>query len=580
MSHQDELISSDIHAYLAQHENKELLRLLTCGNVDDGKSTLIGRLLHDSKMIYEDQLEAIKSDSIKSGTTGDEIDLALLVDGLQAEREQGITIDVAYRYFSTAKRKFIIADTPGHEQYTRNMATGASTCDLAIILIDARHGVQTQTKRHSYITSLLGIKHTIVAVNKMDLMDFSEQVFNDIRNDFLDFSEGLEMNDLHFVPMSALNGDNVVNASTSTPWYKGQPLMELLETVKISADRNFDELRFPVQYVNRPNLNFRGYCGTLASGVVKPGDEISVLPSGKRSKVKSIVTYDGDLEQAFAPMSVTLTLEDEIDVSRGDMIVHANHEPVATDRFSANLVWMSENAMLPGKEYLIKIGTTTVTGHVSSLRHKIDVNTLDQQPGSELALNEIALCEFSLDRPVIADDYASHQGTGSFIVVDRLSNLTIGAGMISQSVGHNGVQISDASELSDIALVSPADRTRRFGQNAAKLYISGANSEQRQAVANTLEKQLFDQGRAVTVISDAQLQLAVNQDLGSDDACREQAAMRLDAVAELMVKAGLICLCLTPEAPKYAEHSVKVDGDNPISAIKDASAQLKQAGII
>lgn len=580
MSHQDELISSDIHAYLAQHENKELLRLLTCGNVDDGKSTLIGRLLHDSKMIYEDQLEAIKSDSIKSGTTGEEIDLALLVDGLQAEREQGITIDVAYRYFSTARRKFIIADTPGHEQYTRNMATGASTCDLAVILVDARHGVQTQTKRHSFITSLLGIKHTIVAVNKMDLMDFSEQVFNDIKADFEDFAQGLEMNDVHFIPLSALNGDNVVNQSESTPWYTGKPLMETLESVEIASDRNFDELRFPVQYVNRPNLNFRGYCGTLASGIVKPGDEISVLPSGKRSKVKSIVTYDGDLEQAFAPMAVTLTLEDEIDVSRGDMIVHANHEPVATDRFNANLVWMSEDAMLPGKEYLIKIGTTTVTGHVSSLRHKVDVNTLEQQPGSELALNEIALCEINLDRPVIADDYSLHQGTGSFIVVDRLNNLTVAAGMISKSHGHNGVQISDSTELLDASEVSVDDRARRFGQSAAKLYITAGNSQQRQAVANTLEKQLFDQGRAVTVISDTQLQQAVNQDLGSDDACREQASMRLDAVAELMVNAGLICLCITPQAPGHAPLSVKVDSENPSNTVNDAIAVLKKAGIL
>ncbi|MEH6651924.1 MAG: sulfate adenylyltransferase subunit CysN [Motiliproteus sp.] len=580
MSHQDELISSDIHAYLAQHENKELLRLLTCGNVDDGKSTLIGRLLHDSKMIYEDQLEAIKSDSVKSGTTGDEIDLALLVDGLQAEREQGITIDVAYRYFSTARRKFIIADTPGHEQYTRNMATGASTCDLAVILIDARHGVQTQTKRHSFITSMLGIKHTVVAINKMDLMDFDEQVFNNIKADFEDFAQGLNMPDVHFIPLSALNGDNVVNASESTPWYTGKPLMEILESIEIASDRNFDELRFPVQLVNRPNLNFRGYCGTLASGVVKPGDEISVLPSGKRSRVKSIVTYDGDLEQAFAPMAVTLTLEDEIDVSRGDMIVHANHEPVATDRFNANLVWMSEDAMLPGKEYLIKIGTTTVTGHVSSLRHKIDVNTLEQQLGSELALNEIALCEFNLDRPIIADDYSKHQDTGSFIVVDRLSNLTVGAGMISQGVSHNGVQISDSTELHDSAQVSVDDRARRFGQSGAKLYITAANSQQRQAVANTLEKRLFDQGRAVTVISDSQLQQAVNQDLGSDDACREQAAMRLDAVAELMVNAGLICLCATPQAPGHAQLSVKVDSENPVNTVNDAIAVLKQAGIL
>ncbi|MEH6824513.1 MAG: sulfate adenylyltransferase subunit CysN [Motiliproteus sp.] len=579
MSHHDELISSDIHAYLAQHENKELLRLLTCGNVDDGKSTLIGRLLHDSKMIYEDQLEAIKSDSVKSGTTGEEIDLALLVDGLQAEREQGITIDVAYRYFSTARRKFIIADTPGHEQYTRNMATGASTCDLAIILIDARHGVQTQTRRHSFITSLLGIKHTIIAINKMDLVDYSEQTYNDIKADFLDFAEGLNMPDVQFVPLSALKGDNVVNPSESMPWYTGLPLMETLETVQIDSDRNFDDLRFPVQYVNRPNLNFRGYCGTLASGVVKPGDEITVLPSGKRSKVKSIVTFDGDLPQAFAPMSVTLTLEDEIDISRGDMIVHAGQEPVATDRFNAHLVWMHETALLPGKEYLIKIGTTSVTGHVSSLRHKIDVNTLAHLPGSELALNEIGLCEFSLDRPVIGDDYATHADTGCFIIVDRLSNLTLGAGMITQTLGHDAVQHSDDVTLSDKALVSPLDRARRFGQQPAKLYICGANHDQRTAVAHAVEKQLFDLGRAVTVISDAQLQLTINQDLGDDDG-GEQALRSLDAVAELILNAGLICLCVVSDAPSTAQHCLRVDSENPEDAIAAALSQLKQSGSI
>tara|TARA_R110002167_G_scaffold30636_1_gene101191 strand:+ start:678 stop:2420 length:1743 start_codon:yes stop_codon:yes gene_type:complete len=580
MSHHDELISSDINSYLAQHEQKELMRLLTCGNVDDGKSTLIGRLLHDSKMIYEDQLEAIKSDSVKSGTTGDDIDLALLVDGLQAEREQGITIDVAYRYFSTARRKFIIADTPGHEQYTRNMATGASTCDLAIILIDARHGVQTQTRRHSFITSLLGIKHTIIAINKMDLVDYSEEVYNEIKADFLNFATGLNMHDVQFVPLSALKGDNVVNPSTFMPWYSGLPLMETLETVQIASDRNFDDLRFPVQYVNRPNLNFRGYCGTLASGVVKPGDEISVLPSGKRSKVKAIVTFDGELEQAFAPMSVTLTLEDEIDISRGDMIVHAGKEPVATDRFSAHLVWMHETALLPGKEYLIKIGTTTVTGHVSRLQHKIDVNTLEHQPGSALALNEIGLCEFSLDRPVIGDDYATHADTGCFIIVDRLSNLTLGAGMITQALSSPGVQLSDDGSLSQVALVSEADRARRFGQNPLKLYISGANHDLRSSVANTLEKQLFDQGRAVTVISDAQLQHAICQDLNDDSDCREQSCMRLDAIAEMMLNAGLICLCVTAETPDYAQHTVKVDDENPAAAVTAAISLLKEAGAI
>ncbi|MCH9699736.1 MAG: GTP-binding protein, partial [Gammaproteobacteria bacterium] len=327
MSHQSDLISTDINAYLQQHEQKELMRLMTCGSVDDGKSTLIGRLLHDSKMIYEDQLSAIKSDSVKSGTTGNEIDLALLVDGLQAEREQGITIDVAYRYFSTAKRKYIIADTPGHEQYTRNMATGASTCDLAIILIDARSGVITQTKRHSYIASLLGINHLLIAINKMDLVDFKESVFNTIKQDYLNFSSDLNKTSIQFIPISALNGDNVVNASNQTPWYQGEPLMQILDTIQISSDRNFNDVRLPVQYVNRPNLDFRGFCGTMAGGIIRNGDAITALPSGQSSRVKSIVTHDGELDQAFPPQAITVTLEDEIDISRGDMIVHSDNLP-------------------------------------------------------------------------------------------------------------------------------------------------------------------------------------------------------------------------------------------------------------
>ena len=338
MSHQSDLIASDINAYLAQHERKELLRLLTCGSVDDGKSTLIGRLLYDTKMVYQDQLEAISSEASKSGAAEEELDLSRLTDGLQAEREQGITIDVAYRYFSTAKRKFIIADTPGHEQYTRNMATGASNCELAIILIDARHGVLTQTRRHTFIATLLGIKHIIVAVNKMDLMDFSEKVYNDIRDDYLDFTRDLDMGNLTFIPISALKGDNVVHASEEMPWYEGDTLMWMLENAKISADRNFEDFRFPVQYVNRPNLDFRGYCGTIASGIVRKGDHITALPSGKSSTVKSIVTYDEELEHAFTPMAITITLEDEIDISRGDMIVHSDNLPTTSDDFVANIV--------------------------------------------------------------------------------------------------------------------------------------------------------------------------------------------------------------------------------------------------
>ena len=455
MSHQSDLISEDILAYLAQHERKELLRFLTCGNVDDGKSTLIGRLLHDSKMIYEDHLEAITRDSKKVGTTGEEVDLALLVDGLQAEREQGITIDVAYRYFSTAKRKFIIADTPGHEQYTRNMATGASTCDLAIILVDARYGVQTQTRRHSYIASLLGIKHIVVAVNKMDLKGFDQGVFESIKADYLKFAEAINLvpSSLHFVPMSALKGDNVVNHSERSPWYTGPTLMEILETVEVSADRNFTDLRFPVQYVNRPNLNFRGFAGTIASGVVHKGDEIVVLPSGKSSRVKSIVTYEGELENAGPGQAVTLTMEDEIDISRGDLLVHADNVPPVTDQFDAMLVWMAEEPMLPGKKYDIKRATSYVPGSIASITHKVDVNTLEQGAASALQLNEIGRVKVSLDASIALDGYESNRTTGAFIVIDRLTNGTVGAGMIIAppvlphgSTGHHGKLCHVATE--------------------------------------------------------------------------------------------------------------------------------------
>lgn len=430
MSHQSDLISQDINAYLAQHERKELLRLLTCGSVDDGKSTLIGRLLHDSKMIYEDQLDAVRSDSVKHGTTGEKIDLALLVDGLQAEREQGITIDVAYRYFSTSKRKFIIADTPGHEQYTRNMATGASTCQLAVILIDARHGVMTQTRRHSYIASLLGIKHIVVAINKMDLLGFDEQVFEKIKKDYLSFAEKLTLPNIIFVPISALEGDNVVNRSEKSPWYKGQTLMEIFESVSIAEDKNFSDFRFPVQYVNRPNLNFRGFCGNVASGVVRVGDKVRVLPSDKTSYVKEIVTYDGNLDQAFAGQAITITLTDEVDVSRGDMLVLAEDEVKETNHFKAHLVWMNEKVLNPHTEYLFKFASKVVAGSVSAIEHRIDVNTQEISAIESLQLNDIALVDVSLTQKVLVDHYQENRSTGAFIVIDRLTNITVGAGMV------------------------------------------------------------------------------------------------------------------------------------------------------
>ena len=428
MSHQSDLIATDIDAYLVQHERKDLLRLLTCGSVDDGKSTLIGRLLHDSKLLYEDQLAAATSDSKTMGTTGDEVDLALLLDGLRAEREQGITIDVAYRYFSTADRKFIIADTPGHEQYTRNMATGASTCDLAIILIDARHGIRVQTKRHSYIAALLGIKHVVVAVNKMDLVDFSREVFEDIREAYRAFAEQLGIRDQACIPLSALRGDNVVDRSATTPWYTGPALMEHLENVEIYADRNLADFRLPVQLVLRPDATFRGYAGTIASGIVQKGDEVAVLPSGRRSRVSSIVSPDGDLDRAVAPMSIALVLDDEIDVSRGDMIVHPQNTPRTDHDVEAMLVWMAEEPMVPGKPYLFKQTTRTTRGCVSSLRHRVDVNTLERESAPTLELNEIGRCGLSFEQPLIYDPYSMNRGTGALVVIDPLTNGTVGAG--------------------------------------------------------------------------------------------------------------------------------------------------------
>ena len=415
MSHQSELIASDIDAYLKQHEEKELLRFLTCGSVDDGKSTLIGRLFYDAKLIHKDTLETLETDSEKHGTTGGTFDPALFTDGLKDEREQGITIDVAYRYFSTEKRKFIIGDTPGHEQFTRNMATGASTADLAIILVDARNGVIEQTKRHSFIVSLLGIKHVMVAVNKMDLpgIDYKEEVFEKIRSDYLSFHERMDFKDLHFIPISALLGDNIINPSENMPWYKGATLMHFLDTVAIGADRNYQDFRFPVQLVNRPNLDFRGFCGTISSGIVRKGDEVIALPSRKRSKIKAIVTQDGELEEAFVPQSVTLTLEDEIDITRGDMIVRPGNVPQVEQKFDAEVVWMNEEPMVPGKQFMFKQTTKSVVGTITKLRYRVDVNTISRADAARLKLNEIGRCSISLNEPIAFDGYKQNRSTGA-----------------------------------------------------------------------------------------------------------------------------------------------------------------------
>ncbi len=452
MSHQSDLIEDDIQAYLKQHENKELVRFLTCGSVDDGKSTLIGRLLHDSKMIFEDQLAAIEKDSKKSGTTSNEIDLALLVDGLQSEREQGITIDVAYRYFSTDKRKFIIADTPGHEQYTRNMATGASTCDLAIILIDARYGVQIQTRRHSFICSLLGIKHIVVAVNKMDLVDYSQERYQAIKKEYRKFAESLNFSDVRFVPMSALNGDNVVEESKNMSWYPGATLMKLLNTMDVKVQEEFTQFRFQVQYVNRPNLNFRGFAGTISAGHILVGDTIVALPSGKESVVKEIVTFDGNIERADKGMAVTLTLEDEIDISRGEMLVKKDSLPISSKEFSATVVWMHENELETGREYFIKHGSKMTTGHAQHIVSKYDINTMEKQPSSQLAVNDIGNVNFVVGEVLHFDAYEENQGTGAFIIIDRLSNVTVGAGMITHALAQKTHEYS-AFELEFNTLV-------------------------------------------------------------------------------------------------------------------------------
>ncbi len=483
MSHQSELISQDILGYLKQHENKDLLRFLTCGNVDDGKSTLIGRLLYDSKLIYEDQLQAVTRDSKKVGTTGDAPDLALLVDGLQAEREQGITIDVAYRYFSTEKRKFIIADTPGHEQYTRNMATGASTCDLAIILIDARYGVQTQTRRHTYIASLLGIKNIIVAINKMDLVEFSEARFNEIQTEYAGFVAQLgdrKPNNIIFTPISALNGDNVVNKSPNTPWYTGETLMGTLESVEINRSSVTNDFRFPVQYVNRPNLDFRGFCGTVALGDVSVGDKIVALPSGKSSTIKEIVTYAGNLERAVAGQAVTLTLNDEIDISRGNVLVRADQAaPEISRSVNATVVWMADQPLVIGKLYNLKVGTQTVPAKVTAINYRTNVNTLEKVQVDSLELNAIANVTVEFDAPVVFDRYQDSRYTGSFIFIDRLNNVTIGAGMVEESVEWSAHSNPVTAE----------DRAARLGQKPAAVTVSVKALENAQVLENLLIQQ-------------------------------------------------------------------------------------------
>ena len=546
---QQATLNEDIHAYLDRHQRKELLRFLTCGSVDDGKSTLIGRLLHDTKTIYEDQLAAVKKDSVKHGTTGaGEVDLALLTDGLKAEREQGITIDVAYRYFSTDRRKFIIADTPGHEQYTRNMATGASTCQLAIILIDARHGVVTQTRRHSFIVSLLGIKHVVVAVNKMDLVGYDRDAFERIKQDYTGFVAKLDIPDVQFIPLSALKGDNVVEKSNHMPWYQGPPLLNHLETVHIASDRNLSDMRFPVQYVIRPDLNFRGFAGTIASGILRKGDEVMALPSGKRSRVASVVTYDGERDEAFSPMAVTVTLEDEIDVSRGDMLVHPGNQPHVSHQVEAMVVWMAEKPFVPGRSYWVKQTTRTVSGEIAELRYGVDVNTLEKRPITQLGLNEVGHVLLSLNQPIAYDPYKANAATGAFVVIDRLTNNTVGAGMILEkgdrgTGDHWGQEPTSRHLKARASQVSPAARAERFGQKAVTVLLTGLTGSGKATTAFALEKRLFDQGRAVTVLYGQNMRHGLSRDLGFTADDRSENLRRSAEVAKILNDAGLICVC-------------------------------------
>ena len=535
----------DIHDYLQQQERKEILRFLTCGSVDDGKSTLIGRLLHDSKTIYEDQLEAIRRDSRTTGTQRDSMDLALLVDGLQAEREQGITIDVAYRYFSTAKRKFIIADTPGHEQYTRNMATGASTCDVAIILIDANNGVLPQTRRHTFIANLLGIRHLIAAINKLDTVGFSEAVFDAIRADYSNFAAQLSVDDLHFIPISALHGDNVVEKSTHMTWYRGATLLHLLESMHVQTDKDVEHFRFPVQMVNRPSADFRGYSGSIVGGVVRPGDAVTVLPSGKQSQVRRIVTMDGDLAEAYAPMAVTLTLADNVDISRGDVLAAADELPFVADRLDAMLVWMCEEALLPGKHYLVKQGTRQVAGAVAAIRYRVDVDTLRHEPASRLELNEIARVELALTEPIAFDPYQRNRNLGSLIVIDRISNATVGAGMALPPHGSVATPWDEAPKGDLHAAISRVDnheRERRLGQRPATVLLTGLAKSGKTTIAYAVERKLFDAGRLATVLDGQNFRLGMSRDLGFSPRERSENIRRAAETACLMNDAGLICL--------------------------------------
>jgi bifunctional enzyme CysN/CysC len=540
MAHQSELIAEDILAYLKSQEEKTMLRFITCGSVDDGKSTLIGRLLWDSKMVFEDQLAALAADSKRVGTQGEKIDYALLLDGLQAEREQGITIDVAYRFFSTDKRKFIVADTPGHEQYTRNMVTGASTAQVAVILIDARKGVLTQSRRHSYLVSLVGIRQVVLAINKMDLVDYSQERFEEIRREYELFAAGLGFDAIVAIPISALEGDNVLTRSDCTPWYAGPTLMEHLDTVQIADADAGKPFRMRVQWVNRPNLDFRGFCGTIASGSISPGETVIVSSSGQTSRVARIVTLDGDLEKAGAGQAVTLTLADEIDISRGDLLATPDARPCQSDRFEAKVVWMHEEPLHLGRSYLIKAGATTAPVSVSALRFKVNVNTLEEEPGETLSLNEVGVCTLTAGKTIPFDPYGENRGTGNFILIDRLTNATVGAGMID-------APLQKAATLAWPTLtVDKEARSGIKGQAPKVLWFSGRPSAGKSTVAALVEKRLLSLGKHTYLLDGDTLRHGLNADLGISGSEEEEIRRRILEVARILADAGLIVLASEP----------------------------------
>lgn len=537
MVYVDDLIAEDINLYLKKHEEKEILRFITCGSVDDGKSTLIGRMLYESHMLFDDHLSSLEKDSKNMGTQENGLDFALLVDGLSAEREQGITIDVAYRFFSTDKRKYIVADTPGHEEYTRNMATGSSTADVAIILVDARNGIMTQTRRHSFIVSMLGVKKIILAINKLDLVNYSKQIYDEIVGEYTTFAKNaLEIEEITPIPISALLGDNIISNSDNTTWYTGPTIMKYLETVEIEGKNISNPFRMPVQWVNRPNLDFRGYCGMIAGGKIEPGDNIRIQPGGKNSTVKSILFNNEELEIATSGRSVTIILEDDIDVSRGNIIVSAENPGGEADQFQAHILWLSDDAMIPGRQYIFKSNSQTASLNLGKLKYQIDVNTLNQVPSKDLKLNQIAVCNISLDKKIAFDTYKENKTTGGFIIIDKITNHTVGMGLIDFALRR-----SDNIHWQSID-ITKEQRALQKSQSPKIIWFTGLSGSGKSSIANILEKKLHSMGLHTIILDGDNIRHGLNKDLGFTEADRVENIRRVGEVAKLMVESGLICI--------------------------------------